>query len=371
MKKSLKTIVAISALSLTLGAALAVGANAKLRMANATDGDPVGYYLVGSGSFATSAWSTTGGVQMVANGDNHGALLHQYLAAGDVFKITDGGEGWYGNDQYKSGGSDIASTGLDSINGKLEIDVQYEGDWWGNDGCNTRIVTGGSPNPAHNETIDLAGLYGKVSIYSDCDSITFYRHNGAGDYNATGADFPTDFSKTYYYKIYAKNNEGAYVKRYDKTVGLNLKVNTTGYYDIFLNSNNDIYINDAIQDWISDFMHMEYDAGGTKGEQGEGTGACTGYYLPAKQALLKLGSGAITHFRSQSKYASALERYEEWARINTDDKPFEDNGSGSSRTVALVNNIESNYTTVIILATTVALAAVGGYFLLRKARKED
>ena len=60
--------------------------------------NPVGYYIVGEGSLFSDDWSTAGGVQLFEDPgtENHACILTITFEEGDIFKITDGGSGWYG-----------------------------------------------------------------------------------------------------------------------------------------------------------------------------------------------------------------------------------------------------------------------------------
>ena len=242
-RKSTKLVALLGAFSMMFG----VGTTLSARSSMATETTAsTGWYMVGSGSFVTGDdWSNEGGIELATSTGNKGALKGQFLQSGDIFKITNSSRSsWSSYANYKSGGSYFSSTGLSSSGseGQLRIEVQYEGDWWGNDGCKTRIKTSSTANPAHDQVIDLDGITGLVDIYADCDSIKFYRYNKDGEYNETSGTFPTDFSKTYYFKIYARNGQGSSVERYDKTVDLNILVNATGYYNIYLNNDSNIYI---------------------------------------------------------------------------------------------------------------------------------
>ena len=62
----------------------------------------VSWYIVGKGSFATSDWSTDGGVQLYSNpsdGNAKGCILNMHFEDGDIFKVTDGGSTYYGYDK--------------------------------------------------------------------------------------------------------------------------------------------------------------------------------------------------------------------------------------------------------------------------------
>ena len=123
---------------------------------------------------------------------------------------------------------------------------------------------------------------------------------------------------------------------------------------------------DLVQDWIDEYMHMD-----DPDYEGDGKGYCKSQntYATAKSALLALGETLVQKFATDEdgKYTAALARYNEWARINHDSKPFEDDFTF----MVLYKtpfNINNGGFVIIIASLSITAIAVGLYFILRKKK---
>lgn len=127
---------------------------------------------------------------------------------------------------------------------------------------------------------------------------------------------------------------------------------------------------DLVQDWIDEYMFMDDES-----FDGDGTGKCISdnLYITAKRALIALGEENVTKFRTNdgNKYTDALARYNEWARINGDTKPFEGNEIVPASLVIGNNTVQSNLAVVIVTMSVVALVSSVGFFLVIRKRKHQ
>ena len=125
---------------------------------------------------------------------------------------------------------------------------------------------------------------------------------------------------------------------------------------------------DLVQDWIDEYMFMD-DAS----FDGNGTGKCISdnLYITAKRALVALGSENVTKFSTNegSKYTAALARYNEWARINGDTKPFE--GNEIVRAQLNIYGTNSNVIVIALVASTIIAISFAGVLISIRKRKHQ
>lgn len=65
----------------------------------------VSWYIVGSGSLFTSEWSVDGGIQLYSNPGNSedkGCILSITFEVGDIFKVTNGSDIWFGYEKVNT-----------------------------------------------------------------------------------------------------------------------------------------------------------------------------------------------------------------------------------------------------------------------------
>ena len=376
----------------TLGLAIAAigigaGLNAKgaVREAKAADGDPVDYYLVGHGTFASSDWSTSGGVRMVAHGDDKGAVYGQLLTAGDAFKARHATNDW-----WYSYGALRGSTSffLEGVNNMISTPTSAA---WGDNQTgysqsNYGSVNGGSgdvrTDGKHDMYIKAAPWwytnsfsYGGIHLWgSNIDGV---ENQDNVWLSGTKIAEVTEETTTYYiykienvpttgvtgWEVYRNNGKSNDAKSSNQsfTGNGNIVAKTTGYYDLYLNSESQLYVFDSVQQWIDANMHME-----DENYEGNGTGLCksAGTYTAAKEALLALGEDVVEHFRTNagSKYTDALARYNAWAEANTDATPFSNSGNGSNYKFSSVES--SNM--LIVVVSAIAVVSLTGLFLIKK-----
>ena len=132
----------------------------------------------------------------------------------------------------------------------------------------------------------------------------------------------------------------------------------------FSANTDDFFLNDL----IADGLHMsDYDSSLT----GEGDGSCATYYPQAKAKYLALTSTAKARFLGENTFASARARMAKWAEINGE--AF-DVSTGEFSRIATFNPLQAvagqDYTTlIIVVASIVAMLAVGGAFIFIKRRR--
>ena len=210
-----------------------------------TIGEPplerVGYYLVGTGSFVTGdEWSADGGIQLYADPDNRGALYTQYLTAGDVFKITDGGDEWYGWGEK--------SSTSDTTNFRTAYFDYYDNGTWKNYNNGLGDTTA---NGKHTYYVNHSSYYlWKMYLWNSSGNngwdhddehggVTHTSHPGGEGSHIYGYDngrWVNDTYGTATNVIFSDN--GSNTNRVETTFASNgnIVVATTGYYDIYLNN---------------------------------------------------------------------------------------------------------------------------------------
>ena len=357
MKKILFGVAALGLLGLA-------GAGLGLKAQDAIEAKADGtYYLVGSGSFKGEGdiFSIASGVETNAIGSDLAVLKKQLLTEGDIFKLTDGSV-WKGYDNYKDRvDANFANTALDIVGGQITCNFECQPSWWGNSSCYTRIETSGSPIDAHNQIQNMGSNSGKVTFYSDCTRISFYRYNATEEFNK--GEFYVDLSDVTWdhsLNFYVFDNSGGRGASKDNAdEGTNIRVKRTSYYNLYVNYEGNLYINDTVQEWIGNYMHMD----------SEVEGQCVTYYPEAKAALLELGSDIIGRFRSDASYEDALERYTNWAAARNDATPFAV-GLGDAKAVQSIDGAGANAILTIAVSTVGAILLGGVLIIARKRRAE-
>ena len=125
-----------------------------------------------------------------------------------------------------------------------------------------------------------------------------------------------------------------------------------------------------VQDFVDLYMHMiDYDQGGTQGSTG-GSGWCKdqqhGYYITAKAGYNQLIHGISERenlWSSDSDFAAAKARFEEWARINNDANPYDGNDSVVSKidpskafgVLGAISDDQANATAIIVIISLVSV----------------
>lgn len=94
------------------------------------------------------------------------------------------------------------------------------------------------------------------------------------------------------------------------------------------------------------------------------------YYATAKAAFNLLNEHQRSLFVSNSAYALEYARLSAWAEANGDAFNNEDTLAPGSRITLFINIDNSNMASIIVIISMISIAAVGGYYFLRK-RKED
>lgn len=94
------------------------------------------------------------------------------------------------------------------------------------------------------------------------------------------------------------------------------------------------------------------------------------YYATAKAAFNLLNEHQRSLFVSNSAYALEYARLSAWAKANGDAFNNEDTLAPGSRITLFINIDNSNMASIIVIISMISIAAIGGYYFLRK-RKED
>lgn len=187
--------------------------------------------------------------------------------------------------------------------------------------------------------------------------------------------------KTYSYTFnsmyfeYCSFNGGGSTEHADSTKTGNLPIEKGKIYNLRIGSDwskTGAWYTSEVTDEATSFVYSKmymstYDRGGVKGTQ-TGDMSCLTYYNDAKLAYLSLTNDALNAVKNT--YSFALDRLSEWAIYNKEQ--FDVNTGFASRvTVRGVEELtrSTSSVTIIIIVSTLALTAAGGYFLLR--RKED
>ena len=97
--------------------------------------------------------------------------------------------------------------------------------------------------------------------------------------------------------------------------------------------------------------------------------SCADYYDAAKAGYLALSEGEKALFNTNASYASARARLAAWAVANGETFDAANGTFSAARTNPVVNAIQNNNTIIIVVASTIALIAVAGIFVLRRKQK--
>ena len=203
-----------------------------------------GWFMTGSGSFMHGTdWAKADGVELDAVANNKGALLNFYLEAGDVFKITDGSfwAGWDRNAGIDTNYLEHTSY-LDKNKTKATLYFDHTAcSWWANDSSVTVVNQWGGTAGHGLSNVRLSGSSGQIDIYTDNPTIKFERSAYSGN-NTGNQTIPSDFSAKNTFKLNSAGNGGSWDYYCDSAKGSNIRVKTSGYYDIYFNNDSNIYI---------------------------------------------------------------------------------------------------------------------------------
>ena len=113
-----------------------------------------------------------------------------------------------------------------------------------------------------------------------------------------------------------------------------------------------------------------YDVGGSIGSTG-GDGSCSSYYASAKTAFNSLSEAKRQLFVTCSDYSAALQRLNEWARLNGDEIDADNLlATANSRINILPMNVDNSAAIFALIAISmVSMTVVGAYFLLHKKKE--
>ncbi|MCR4880224.1 MAG: starch-binding protein [Bacilli bacterium] len=233
------------------------------------------YSLVGSGSFVDtskgSEWKVASGTKMNFGVNDKGVLTNQYLEAGDVFEISNGinNYGWNANDSSTDKVDFSHTSFYDKSATKFTLYFNIEditegwSHWWRDQSQNQTAAYLYNSSTGENNgwpgvkmtyiatdwfavdiTLDRAGQYTHVIFNDQYGSSTNHNQtedlslpdmiNNNGYWGTTSGAYSKDG------KYYIKASIG-YSDKCD-----NIRVNTTGYYNIYFNSNSNVYIEPSL-----------------------------------------------------------------------------------------------------------------------------
>ena len=219
-------------------------------------------------------------------------------------------------------------------------------------------------------TIDV---YGKNSAYSAATDLYNASTQGTNIGSVTGQggdDLTITVSGDYSY-IGIRSNSGA--------VYLSEIIITWNY----VHTDSDVT---AVDTFISNKMHLDYDNGGEIGSTG-GNGSCTDYYDKNGTSGAKYAFTQLTDvqkeiiLKSTSKYGlvgsheytydEIKDRLSEWARINGDTLNSETGVFSSARILpTIISGSTSSAAVIVIVVSLVCITAIGGYFFIRKHKEQ-
>ncbi len=239
------------------------------------------YYLVGKGSFASSNWSTAGGIRLDNNAENPsdlGMLKHQYLTAGDVFTLSTGSV--HKNFTNFGSGSLRWPAFTEGVKGNFQATVKGSPSWeyngtWSGTGATT------DPLPYYNTKFFIyVDWKPSPDWYNDQVAVT----NTSRDY-VVKASLVSGQSRCWvaninlgkFNKVCVCRSDGntSNIWNYDPT-GTNISsfyygsgisyrpiyVNTSGYYDIYLTNGGEIYIRNS-EDTSKGYLYFTLKSGAT------------------------------------------------------------------------------------------------------------
>ena len=382
-KKLFGCLALSSLLALGVGVGLSAGKNEvkEVKAAQRAAGIEVRFNL-------PTSWTTEGGGEWVASN----IYLHTW--------IEDGAEtSWPGHSMtfsYKNEGGDLVYSFVSGTDTNQLYDKMIF-----NDGNGHKLAEVAAPtvSTGYYWNGESFGTYNLTSTYYFCDANWALGSNPkVYAYNADNPEIKNAVKPgVAMSKIYT-NNDGVY------TFDLDVKYNTLEFgngvitqegistqghsgktfYFAGVDSPSNAWWNDLdsvfADNFEKNYMHMnDYDKDGTIGST-KGTGLCSTYYPLARDAyqdyINDTGSDMGQHIMEKlSDYHSdCLTRLSEWARINGQTFTVTDKIGSFSLNADVLSPLstESSNNSVIIIVTisVISLAAIGGYFLLRR-RKED
>ena len=218
-----------------------------------------------------------------------------------------------------------------------------------------------------------------VSDYQDSGE-----YEDLGQWRGVYLEEDTNFKTVYFEDGYKYNNswkgysdvriESSAYSDLSEGASDNIVVGRTGYYNIYLNREGKLTVNDAVQEWIDTYMHMgDYDSSLNVGAEGNKYCLDDGvhnYYSVAKENLLKLDPAIVAKFSENdgSRYSNALARYNAWASANQDSTPFSE-AAGSKMTAPL--NKDNNSLAWVVTAVSSVTVLAGAGLLIARKRKES
>ena len=397
MKKKLSLLIALSALTLSVGAAVGVGAGLKyaeeakaeektLYLDNtAISNDSAKYWFHAWGGGVANAqddWLHTaenGLLSATLSSDAYANIIFIRVSPDTDTFIWKTGGAW-----NQTGDLNIPTDGKNTF--VLNSDCE-SGSWTTREstanGCYLRGIINGAEAEWNENVVRLSGLgnpvSGKIGLKAgDEIQAVFYKLGKLEKWLNVESVNSTDEFPAYNWDGHAK---------VEKEATYWVTLNFNGNYD---GQGNEYWIYNVIDEasgWAEEFLGSMTCYGGSGHQDLKWhEGYSWSYFADAENGTYaKLGDIAknalygATAADEGSAIVRAAKRHDaivahyDWATA------FMKNSSGVARGLSLSfpfvvgsNSPEAtNYTAVIILASTLALIAVGGYFLLRKARKED
>lgn len=223
------------------------------------------YYLFGDGSFVDGEeWTAEDGLNFQYSASNKGVLLNQYLEEGDLFKIVEFNSGteydWSDND----GATDVthfAHTGFsskDKSNYRVYIN-QGSIAWW--------FPSGGQAYIKFKDRFGNETSYSQMTkvdndyIYFDVTNGADYTHMKIKDNTNESNDWwevPDMITEDFYWLDSCGSNRDLYAHRDWSNRNVNIRVQATGYYDIYFNNSSNIYISPVTIDHnVGDAIYLD------------------------------------------------------------------------------------------------------------------
>lgn len=209
------------------------------------------FKLVGSGSFMSGTdWDYNYGKTMELSPGHNGALISQYLEEGDIFKITNGSD-WYGWN-YNESGTDTDhfehTSYIDKAKTRATMGFNHSNcSWWADASQVTKVNLwgGGEGHGLVNELLN--GPSGSIDIYTDNTTVKFERKDYS--WNNTGDQtIPSNWSNENTFYLNSSGDGGTW--GFDSNLGTNIRVTKTGYYNIYFNTSNTIWIEPGLYDEV-------------------------------------------------------------------------------------------------------------------------
>ena len=126
-----------------------------------------------------------------------------------------------------------------------------------------------------------------------------------------------------------------------------------------------------LDQFVTDYMHMN--------NYNQNLGYCIsynggdGYYVIAKRVLVTFDSTTINVFRTDTRYSSAKNRYEQWAYFNNDlEYAYVDDFTHISSSNETLLNIKNDSVAITVVCSIIVTTSIIGFvFLTIKKRKEQ